>query len=228
MIRNLHARSVRLLLSSIACLGLSAPALAQEAQGFAKEGGYAGVSGLLNFTFDGETFDGLGIYKEVDGEELVILPRLDKQNMIRGILGYRGSKGAFELSYEQARHGGTFLELPTRSTFQAVNIDGRFFFATRGRVQPHLLAGASIPWFTIKEGSFLDPDVGNARFRGFGVNSEAGITFYLQPRVGISAGYAYRVMWFDRVTGVSDTLFELRPRFRETSGTVVITGLFTF
>ena len=41
-------------------------------------------------------------------------------------------------------------------------------------------------------------------------------------------GYAYRMMWFDRMTGVSDRLFYLRPRFRETSGKVIVTGLFTF
>ena len=36
------------------------------------------------------------------------------------------------------------------------------------------------------------------------------------------------MMWFDRMTGVSDRLFYLRPRFRETSGKVIVTGLFTF
>jgi hypothetical protein len=213
---------------SVSLLTLPAPVAAQETQGFAREGGYAGVSGLLNFTFDGVTFDGATIYREVDGDEMVILPRLDTQNMIRGILGFRGSKGAFELSYERTRHNGTFLDAIGTATFQAVNADGRFFFLTRNRIQPHVLVGGSIPWFTVKDGSFLHDEVSNARFRGFGVNTEAGVTFYLQPRVGISAGYAYRVMWFDRVTGVTDTLYELRPRFRETSGTVVVTGLYTF
>jgi hypothetical protein len=35
-------------------------------------------------------------------------------------------------------------------------------------------------------------------------------------------------MWFDRMTGVSDTLFYLRPRFRETSGSMVLSGLVIF
>jgi hypothetical protein len=88
--------------------------------------------------------------------------------------------------------------------------------------------GGAIPWLNIKDGSFLDPVVGDARFRGYGVNTEAGVTVYPTPRVGVSVGYAYRVMWFDRASGASDRLFDLRPRFRETSGSVVLSGLFTF
>ena len=91
-----------------------------------------------------------------------------------------------------------------------------------------MLVGASIPWFTVDEGSFLNDDVGNARFRGYGVNTEAGVTVYVQPRVGVSIGYSYRVFWFDRATGVLNEFADLRPRFRETSGNVVVTGLFTF
>jgi hypothetical protein len=36
------------------------------------------------------------------------------------------------------------------------------------------------------------------------------------------------VLWFESVRGVTDTLFELRPRFRETRGSIVFTGAYTF
>lgn len=208
----------------------AAPALSQEERhGYAKEGGYAGVTALLGFTFDGETFDGATAYKEVDGEELMILPRLEKRNLIRGILGHRWEKGAFEISYDRTKHTGTFLDEATiETTFQAVNFDGRFFMATQGPVQPHVLVGAAIPWLRIKDGSFLDPDIGDARFRGYGVNTEAGVTVYPHPKVGVSVGYSYRVMWFDRASGASDRLFYLRPRFRETASSVAMSGFFTF
>jgi hypothetical protein len=186
------------------------------------------VAVVPDFTLDGVTFDGETLYKEVGGEELIILPRLDTKQMIRGILGYRGRQAALEISYDRTRHDGTFMDLPVEATFQAVNVDGRFFFLTGGRFQPHVLVGGMFPWLTVKDGSFLNSDVGDARFRGYGVNSEAGVTLYPHPRLGLSVGYGYRVMWFDRATGVSDTFGELRPRFRETSGSVVITGLVTF
>ena len=111
-------------------------------------------------------------------------------------------------------------------------MDGRYFFATNGRVQPHLLGGGSFPWLTVKDGSALnanvDAEVGDATYRGLGVNAEAGVTIYPHPQLGIGVGYRYRVMWFDRAKGVSKTEYELRPRFRENSGSLVINGLFTF
>ena len=86
----------------------------------------------------------------------------------------------------------------------------------------------SAPWLTVKDGSFLDTQVADARFRGFGLNTEAGVTVFPHPRVGISTGYRYRSMWFDHASGVSDTSYKLRPRFRETSGSIAINGFFTF
>ena len=208
----------------------ASPAAAQQAPGSggAKEGGFVGVTFMPGFTFDGETFDGLTVYKEIDGEELVFLPKLDKQPLIRAILGYRGRKAALEISYDRTQHDGTFIDFPLDATYQAINADGRFFFNTGGRIQPNFVVGASFPWFNVKDGSLLDPEVGDARFRGYGLNTEAGVTLYPTPALGIGVGYSYRMIWFDRVTGVSDTLFELRPRFRETSGAIAITGTFVF
>ena len=54
------------------------------------------------------------------------------------------------------------------------------------------------------------------------------MTVFAHPRIGISTGYRYRIMWFDSASGVSDTAYKLRPRFRETSGSISISGLFTF
>jgi hypothetical protein len=174
------------------------------------------------------TFDGSSYYRQENGDEIMILPLLNKRNLVRGILGVRGEKAALELSYDRTRHDGTFMEGTGEAVFQSVNVDGRFFLLTRGPVQPHVVVGGAIPWLTIKDGGFLHDDVGDARFRGYGVNTEAGVTVYPHRRLGIGIGYSYRVMWFDRATGVTDTLYDLRPRFRETSGGVVMTGMFTF
>ena len=45
-------------------------------------------------------------------------------------------------------------------------------------------------------GRFFDPATMKAT-----VNSEAGVTIYPHSRLGVSVGYNYRVLWFDRVTG---------------------------
>ena len=205
------------------------PAFSQEGpHGYAKEGGYVGVSGLLGFTFDGNVFDGETVYIEEGGDELMMLPKLEKRNLFRAILGHRWEKGAFGVSYDRTKHTGTFLDESAEATFQAVNFDGRFFLATHGPVQPHVLAGGSIPWLRIKDGSYLDPVVKDARIRGYGVNTEAGVTVFPHPKVGVGIGYSYRVMWFDRASGATDRLFDLRPRFRETASGLAMSALFTF
>lgn len=234
MTRFSRSRALRALFVLSALCLTSVPAAAQVApeHGFAKLGGFAGVTFMPKFTFDGETFDGQTVYKQEDGEELVFLPRLDEQPLIRFILGYRARHASLEVSYERTQHEGTFMDVPMDATFQAVNIDGRFFFAPRSRVQPHVLVGGSFPWFNVEEGGFNgdfdDPQTGDARFKGYGLNTEAGVTIYPTPAFGIGVGYSYRMIWFDRVTGVTDTLYELRPRFRETTGAVAVTGTFVF
>ncbi len=186
------------------------------------------VSFLPGFTFDGVTFDGQSIYQQVDGEEIAILPRLDTQNLIRLSLGYRYKPASIEISYERTGHTGTFLDVPVKATYQAVNIDGRLFFLTRTRFQPYLSAGASFPFFKVTQGSLLGSSVGDASFNGYGANSEAGITVYAHRQFGVSVGYNYRLLWFDKLTGVSKTKFNLRPRFHETTGAVVVSSHFIF
>jgi opacity protein-like surface antigen len=216
----------------IVCV-VPAAAWSQEQQGFAKVGGYVGGSFVPAFTLDGETFDGFTVYREIDGDEIAILPRLDKQKMFRGVVGHRYEKAALELSYERTSHNGVFAEVGTgEATFQQLNADARFFFLTRGRVQPYILAGGGLSRLSIKDGSFLldEPDagVGDARFKGYALNTEVGVTVYPHPQVGIVLGYGYRPIWFDGATGMTATQYELRPRFRESSRGVIFTTLVTF
>lgn len=208
-------------------------AWSQEHQGFAKMGGYAGGSFVPAFTLDGETFDGLTVYREIDGDEIALLPKLDTQKMLRGIIGHRYERVALELSYERTGHNGVFDAVGTgEATFQQFNVDTRIFFLTRGRVQPYILAGGGFSRLTIKEGSFLldrpEAGVGDGRFKGYAVNTEVGVTVYPHPQLGIVLGYGYRPIWFDRATGMTDTPYELRPRFRESSRGVTFTTLVTF
>ena len=195
---------------------------------FARNGFYVGASGAPNFTLDGVTFDGSTLYRQENGDEVMILPRLQPKNTFRGIAGVRSGRGAFEVGYEQTTHPGTFLGLAGQATFHSLNFDERIFALTRGRIQPYGLAGLSLPWLTVKDGSFLHDDVADGNFRGFGVNTEAGVAIYPESRVGVSVGYRYRTMWFDSARGVSHTTYKLRPRFRETAGSQSLTAFVTF
>ena len=90
-----------------------------------------------------------------------------------------------------------------------------------------LALGLAFPWLTIYDGSFDGDLNGDGRFRGQGLNLEGGVTLFATRSIGISAGYAYRVLWFNRATGVTDTTYRLRPRFRESSSGLLIMGFVT-
>jgi hypothetical protein len=220
----------RLLCALLLLAGLCArPAWAQTPNGFAKEGMYAGVAFMPGFTLDERSFDGETFYREVDGDEFFILPSLDTQDMFRGVVGFRARPFALEISYERTRHQGTFDGGTGEAVFNAVNVDGRFFFLTRGRVQPHLLVGLALPWLTVIDGSANDAmEVADGVWRGPGLNTEVGLTVFLHPRVGIGVGYTFRLIGFRRVEGVSGDTFDLDPPFKETSGSPVVMGTFTF
>jgi hypothetical protein len=217
--------------TAIVALGLmsfASAARAQDVPGFAKNGLYVGATGVPEFKFDGVTFDGASIYQQIGGEEVLLLPRLDSHSTIRGVVGYRLTRGSFEVGYERLKQTATFMGLTGEATFHTLNFDERIYAFTRQRVQPYGLAGFSLPWLTIKDGSFLGDRVGDGTYHGLGVNMEGGVTVFPHPRFGISTGYRYRVMWFTTATGVTNTSYELRPRFRETAGSLSLSAFVTF
>lgn len=210
-------------------LAVATPARSQTYGGRVKEGGYISFTVMPKFTFDGETFDGQTVYQEEGGNELGFLPKLDEQNLFKVALGHRWRQGALEVSYERSQHDGNFAdEFELDATFQAVNVDAKLFFLPDSFVQPYISAGGSYPWLKIKDGGVLDDEVGDTRWRGWGVNAEAGVGIYPHPQFGILVGYSYKAIWFDRASGVSDRLFDLRPRFRENSNALAVTAAFTF
>jgi hypothetical protein len=201
--------------------------------GFAREGVYVGIAPQFDATLDGDSFDGETVYQEIGGTETAILPRLDEKASFRVAVGFRSRPLALEFSYDRRSHSGTFVDEPIPAVYQAVNVDGRFFFLTSRRLQPHAVIGISFPLLTVEDGSVDDlesptPSFGDARWRGTGLNTEIGVTAFVTPRIGISIGYAYRPIWFTTLRGVTDRPLELRPRFRETSANFVLMAFATF
>jgi Outer membrane protein beta-barrel domain len=213
----------------VCLLAFASTASAQELPGFASNGPFVGASNVPNFTFDGHTFDGSTYYRQIGGDEILILPKLAPTSTFRAMVGYRLTRGSFEVSYEKTDHVGSFVGIPLDATFKALNFDERIYILTRKRIQPYGLLGASLPVLTVKDGSFLrDEQIGDGRFKGFGINVEPGVAVFVHPHVGLSVGYRYRVMWFGTAEGVTHTTYELRPRFRETAGSMSLSAFVTF
>lgn len=193
---------------------------------YAKEGAIVGVSGTLDTTLEGDYFDGDHFFR--DSEEVFLVPRLNRRSNMRVMAGFRGGSGAFEASYEQTTHDGSFAGLTGVARLHAINLDGRFFFATRTRVQPHVLIGLAIPWLTVEEGAATRTETGNVTYTGPGVNAGAGVTVYVHPRLGINVGYSYRAIWFLRGNGVLGRDNELKPAPRGTMRGVTVGTTVTF
>jgi len=221
--------AVRVSAFVLLAIAVAHPATAQTStRGAAREGVYVGVAPQVNATLDGVSFDGLTIYERVGGTELMILPKLDAKTRLRAVVGFRSRPLAIEISFERARHGGTFDGAPVESLLTATNVDSRFFFRTDQRVQPHFVLGISVPLLRVEDGSFDDPLLGDARWRGTGLNTEVGVTFLASDRFGVSVGYVYRPIWFTTVKGVHDEPLELLPKFRETTINPTVMAFWTF
>lgn len=223
-------------LASMIVFAAAAPARAQNAagRGYAYEGVYVGVGAMPPTSLDNEAFSGDAIYVAEDDGEQFALPTLDSVVLPRVVVGFRSRPMALEFSYDRARYTGSFLGLPRDAVLNVFNVDGRFFFATRGRVQPHLVIGMAFPWLKVPDGSFApesdftDAPQGDATFRGYGLNTEVGVTLFVTPRVGVSAGYAWRALWFRRVRGIGDEPKELHPPFDAFRGHAAVMGFVTF
>ena len=218
----------RTALVAICVLAFTSTARAQEIPGFAKNGLYVGATGVPQFAFDGVTFNGSSIYQQIGGDEILLLPRLESKSTVRGVVGYRLTRGSFEVGFERMKQTATFMGATGEATFQSINFDERIYAFTRKRIQPYGLAGYSLPGLTVRDGSFLHERVGDGTYHGHGLNLEAGVTVFPHPRIGVSTGYRYRMMWFASATGVTDTTYELHPRFRETAGSLSFSAFVTF
>lgn len=227
MISKTSAR-IGTVLVALVVPAFASTARAQEIPGFAKNGLYVGATGVPQFAFDGKTFNGSSVYREIGGDEILLLPSLESRSTVRGIVGYRLTRGSFEVGYERMKQTATFLGLPGEATFQTFNFDERIYAFTRKRIQPYGLAGYSLPSLTIKQGSFLHDQVGDGTYHGHGINLEGGVAVFPIPRFGISTGYRYRMMWFGTATGVTNKDYELHPRFHETAGSLSISAFVTF
>lgn len=227
---RVHVMTVAVVLAVAAAVS---PVHAQEQGGFAREGAYIGVAGLPEFTIKGDLFTGGNTYyKAGDVEQYKILPRLNTEHVLRSLIGFRARPFAIEVSYDRAVFQGEWLDLTPRTVFNAVNIDGKVFFLTRGRIQPHAVVGMAFHWLTVKDGTFPDTEfitpIGNASFKGPGLNTEVGVTAFVTPRAGVSVGYLHRIIWFRRVRGTDDEARDLKPPFHAMRGQVVVMGFYTF
>ena len=143
-------------------------------------------------------------YGDLDGESIlfgpanVFLPAMDAGVGFNVGFGVRTFSDAFEVTYDQADHTGSFQGASLDSTEHLVNFDWKHFFLIDRRVQPYTLLGFNIPWLDIDDGAQKGAKIGDATLYGFGMNLGGGAAYYLTPQLSVSFQAVMRLIdYFD-------------------------------
>jgi len=172
---------------------------AEEGNFRAKSGFYIGLSGVHN-TVESDDFDGETVL--VGPSDIILVPDVDDGTGFKIVLGARSSSSAAEISYIKSDHDITFLGASGDGELTLWNLDWKLFFQTKKRVQPFFLLGFNFSEFTAKDSSSDGINVGDAKFKGVGLNAGAGLAYYFNPRAAITAGATYRWITYGRAKGI--------------------------
>lgn len=157
-------------------------------------------------TIDGD-FDGTMGLTNPALPDIIWVPDLDAGYSLGVGLGFRFDDFAFEFHYERAAHDdATLAGLPLGdAVLNTFNFDFKYFFNHGEQLQPHILAGCVIPWLVVDNGStaIATGQIGDGDFVGVGLNIGGGVTYYLMPKVALTATAGYRFMWFLTAQGVT-------------------------
>jgi hypothetical protein len=179
---------------------------------YAKKGIYAGLLVPYN-SFSGD-FDGNSLL--VSQSAAFILPQFDSKLVGLGIaFGYGAAISnavgyAVEASYTRSAHDITWVGVKGNAVYQSLNFDGRFFFLADKPFQLYAIVGFGWPdWVVVKNGSARVNNAGvvtlsgDAKFSGVSAKIGGGIAFYINRRLSLSGGLAYRVREYNTVKEVN-------------------------
>lgn len=172
--------------------------------GLAKNEGDGFMIGLLApyNTFAGH-FDGTYFYNT--GEEIFIVPKMDKAFGYGITAGSRRGGLDWELYYMHSAHDYSFELIRDQATFDAVGANSRFYFGRRGVIRPYGNMGMDFCWVTAKNAStmiYAPFRTGDAKYSGLGLFGGVGIAIMPVRAVTLYVGADLRWDLFGRGKGV--------------------------
>lgn len=210
---------------SMSMLGMAFTVSAEEKKYYAKKGFYVGVTvpyNTIGGDFDGET-------ALIAPGEVILVPKVESNYGWGILIGGRGPSSAIELSYLRSTHDVTWLGAKGEADYNMVNLDFKGFFLADKPTQPYLLLGLCFPWLVVKDASAdVYGDVGDATFKGIGLNLGGGLAYYLHPKVSISGGVIYRWISYGSAEGVSGTDRDMEDRLGGSGLNFNVMTTFTF
>ncbi|HEX7502502.1 MAG TPA: hypothetical protein VF451_03700 [Acidobacteriota bacterium] len=181
----------------LSMLSLALPGLADsEGNGF-----MIGILAPYN-TFAGH-FDGTYFYNT--GEEIFLVPKMDKAFGYGITVGKRRGGLDWELYYMHSAHDYSFSLIRDKATFDAVGANTRFYFGRPGVIRPYGNMGIDYCWVTAKNASTTNNPplrTGDAKFSGLGLLGGLGIALMPVRSVTLYVGADLRWDLFGRGKGV--------------------------
>lgn len=110
--------------------------------------------------------------------------------------GRRTKTGLWEVVYLQASKNSAWLERELGTSLSLLEIRGRTWAFPRSPVRPFLFLGFGFPRLRVTDGARLGGAVENVSFYGGNIVAGAGVAADLGPRLLLSAGAGYRMLWF--------------------------------
>jgi opacity protein-like surface antigen len=179
-------------LSALALPGLAA----SEGDGF-----MIGILAPYN-TFAGH-FDGTYFYNT--GEEIFLVPKMDKAFGYGITAGKRRGGLDWELYYMHSAHDYSFELIRDQATFDAIGANSRFYFGNRGVIRPYGNMGMDFCWVKAKNASttvYAPFRTGDAKFSGLGLLGGLGIALMPVRAVTLYVGADLRWDLFGHGKGV--------------------------
>jgi opacity protein-like surface antigen len=139
-------------------------------------------------------------------DELFDVPEVRSGQGFGLVYGSMVNEGAVEFSYQRTRHNthSGFVDIGNQqAAFHILEFNLKGYLLHSGRIRPHLLFGAGIPWISIAnsktDGSTFDDET----FHGLSIGLGGGFDIYVSARIFIDARAVYRWSSFGTVDGMS-------------------------
>jgi hypothetical protein len=177
---------------------------------YIKQRTYVGGFGSSTNIDDGGNFNGEWSVNFNNGEELDLIPSLDRNFGFGGMIGHRQGAYAAEVSYWRTSHNATWTGGgPTlfygKASYHSLNVDFKRYFLTQLPTQPFFSLGLSLPWVIVEDASAFTSTSGtlmaDTAIAGIGFNLGVGMEIYLGPDYSIVGGAIQRWAGYNQVNG---------------------------
>ncbi|MBN2199394.1 MAG: hypothetical protein JW747_06035 [Candidatus Aminicenantes bacterium] len=124
------------------------------------------------------------------------VPALPEDLSLGLSFGRRTKTGQWEVVFLQASKNTAWREQELGASLSLLEVRGRTWAFPRSPVRPFLFLGFGFPRLRVTDGARLGGSVDNTSFYGGNLVAGAGIAAALGPRLLLSVGAGYRMLWF--------------------------------